>query len=103
MELIKDMEVDVVSLLVALHAIVSVLFLDCISRSGSSKRIVSDLSTRSRKVEPTVLLVTVHRFVYGNRDLTRRMAEELGYVRMSDVEIRRQDSLIDLCLRSMSI
>lgn len=26
------------------------------------------------------MLNAVHRFVYGNRDLTRVMAEELGYV-----------------------
>jgi len=29
---------------------------------------------------PLWLLTKVHRFVYGNRDLTRVMAEELGYV-----------------------
>ena len=39
--------------------------------SDSSSRTVSD------QVTP---LTIVHRFVYGNRDLTRVMAEDLGYV-----------------------
>jgi hypothetical protein len=51
MELIRDMQVDVVGLLET----------DC------------ELKVRT-------MLIAVHRFIYGNRDLTRVIAEELGYV-----------------------
>ena len=52
MELIRDMQVDVLGLL-----------------------------ETDRELLDIAKLTTVHRFVYGNRDLTRVIAEELGYVR----------------------